>query len=123
MHTTQAVGTRVAALASGGYAEYAVASAGAVNPIPDTLDYAHAAAFPLQGLTAYQLLRESARLQPGERVLVHAAAGGVGTPAIQPGARLCCSCGKVCLPTTVRHEGAGQRPPPRAPLWRGQTPH
>ncbi|HVA91873.1 MAG TPA: alcohol dehydrogenase catalytic domain-containing protein, partial [Chloroflexota bacterium] len=76
--TTPPVGARVAALVSGGYAEYAVTLAGALIPIPDDLDFARAAAFPLQGLTAYQLLRESARLQAGERVLVHAAAGGVG---------------------------------------------
>ena len=78
-----AVGTRVAALCYGGYAEYAIAPASGVIPIPDSLDFAHAAALPLQGLTAYQLLRESARLQTGERVLVHAAAGGVGTLAVQ----------------------------------------
>jgi NADPH2:quinone reductase len=77
------VGTRVAALVGGGYAEYAVATAGGVIPIPSGLDFAHAAAFPLQGLTAYQLLKESARLQTGESVLVHAAAGGVGTLAVQ----------------------------------------
>ena len=81
--TTPPVGARVAALVSGGYAEYAVTLAGALIPIPDDLDFARAAAFPLQGLTAYQLLRESARLQAGERVLVHAAAGGVGTLAVQ----------------------------------------
>jgi NADPH2:quinone reductase len=77
------VGTRVAALVAGGYAEFAIASAGAVIPIPDDLDFVRAAGFPLQGLTAYQLLRESGRLQQGERVLVHAAAGGVGTLAVQ----------------------------------------
>jgi NADPH2:quinone reductase len=54
-----------------------------VIPIPDALDFVHAAAFPVQGLTAYQLLRDSAHMQPGERVLVHAAAGGVGTLAVQ----------------------------------------
>ncbi|HEY8287441.1 MAG TPA: NADPH:quinone oxidoreductase family protein [Chloroflexota bacterium] len=81
--TSPAVGTRVAALVGGGYAEYAVATAGGVIPIPSGLDFAHAAAFPLQGLTAYQLLKESARLQTGESVLVHAAAGGVGTLAVQ----------------------------------------
>ena len=78
-----AVGTRVAAFANGGYAEYATAAASAVLPIPSHLDFSRAAAFPLQGLTAYQLLRESARLEQGESVLVHAAAGGVGTLAVQ----------------------------------------
>lgn len=77
------VGTRVAAFCNGGYAEYAVTQANMVIPIPPNIDFVHAAAFPVQGITAYQLLRESARIQPGESVLVHAAAGGVGTLAIQ----------------------------------------
>ena len=77
------LGTRVVAFANGGYAEYTTANVGTVIPIPDTLDFTHAAAFPVQGLTAYQLLHESGRLQAGESVLVHAAAGGVGTLAIQ----------------------------------------
>ncbi len=77
------VGTRVIAFVVGGYAEYAVASASNIIPIPDNLDFAHAAAFAVQGLTAYQTLRESGRLQPGESVLVQAAAGGVGTLAVQ----------------------------------------
>src|SRR5579863_10353272 len=77
-------GSRVVAFAEGGgYAEYAVAQAAMVIPIPPNLDFARAAAFPVQGLTAYQLLRESAHLEAGESVLVHAAAGGVGTLAVQ----------------------------------------
>lgn len=78
-----AVGTRVAGVGEGGYAEYAIAQASSLIPLPPDLDFVHAAAFPVQGLTALQLLRESARLQPGESVLVHAAAGGVGTLAVQ----------------------------------------
>lgn len=78
-----AVGTRVAAVVSGGYAEYAVASPATIIPIPDGMSFAEGAAFPIQGLTAYQLLHDAAKLQPGERVLVHAAAGGVGTLAVQ----------------------------------------
>ena len=78
-----AVGTRVIAFVNGGYAEYAVASAFTIIPIPENLDFAHAAAFAVQGLTAYQTLRESGRLQTGESVLVQAAAGGVGTLAVQ----------------------------------------
>jgi len=78
-----AVGTRVIAFVNGGYAEYAVASAFTIIPIPENLDFAHAAAFAVQGLTAYQTLRESGRLQEGESVLVQAAAGGVGTLAVQ----------------------------------------
>ncbi len=77
------VGTRVIAFVEGGYAEYAIASASTIIPIPENLDFTHAAAFAVQGLTAYQTLRESGRLQPGESVLVQAAAGGVGTLAVQ----------------------------------------
>ncbi len=80
-----AEGTRVVAFGDGGYAEYALARTNTVIPIPPDLDFAHAAAFPVQGITAYQLLRESGRLQAGESVLVHAAAGGVGTLAVQLG--------------------------------------
>src|SRR6266567_3313300 len=76
-------GTRVAAFCEGGYAEYAISQAAMVIPIPPALDFTHAAAFPLQGIAAYQLLHESAHIQPGESVLVHAAAGGVGTLAVQ----------------------------------------
>jgi len=77
------VGTRVIAFVTGGYAEYAVASSATIIPIPESLDFTHAAAFAVQGLTAYQTLRESGRLQAGESVLVQAAAGGVGTLAVQ----------------------------------------
>jgi len=81
--STPAEGSRVIAFVNGGYAEYAVAQATTVIPIPASFDFTRAAAFPVQGLTAYQLLRESAHIRPGESVLVHAAAGGVGTLAIQ----------------------------------------
>ncbi len=77
------VGTRVIAFVEGGYAEYAIANPSTIIPIPENLDFTHAAAFAVQGLTAYQTLRESGRLQPGESVLVQAAAGGVGTLAVQ----------------------------------------
>jgi NADPH2:quinone reductase len=78
-----AVGTPVVALGNGGYAEYTTARAESVFPKPASLDFVHAAALPVQGITAYQLLREAARLQAGESVLVHAAAGGVGSFAVQ----------------------------------------
>ncbi|TME11529.1 MAG: NADPH:quinone oxidoreductase family protein [Chloroflexi bacterium] len=81
--TTPAVGTRVVAFGEGAYAEYALAQAATTVPIPPNLDFTHAAALPVQGITAYQLLRESAQIQPGETVLVHASAGGVGTLAVQ----------------------------------------
>jgi NADPH:quinone reductase len=77
-------GTRVAALLpGGGYAEYAVAAAPV--PIPDGVSDAQALALLLQGLTAWHLYKTSARLEPGETVVVHAAAGGVGSLAVQLG--------------------------------------
>jgi len=78
------VGERVAALVGeGGYAEYALVPASGLIPVPEGLGFDEAAAIPLQGLTAYLVLRDSARLAEGETVLVHAAAGGVGYLAVQ----------------------------------------
>src|SRR5690349_3548473 len=56
--TAPPTGTRVVGIVSGGYAEYAVANVSTLIPIPDALDFAHAAAFPVQGLTAYQTLHD-----------------------------------------------------------------
>ena len=78
------VGDRVVTLlGTGGYAEYAVAPARNLIPIPGGLVEAEAAAIPLQGLTAYHCIKTSGALKDGEGVLVHAAAGGVGTLAVQ----------------------------------------
>lgn len=77
-------GTRVVTLIeSGGYAEYALADGRFIIPLDDQLDFQQAAALPLQGLSAYHILKTMGRLQAGETVLVHAAAGGVGTIAVQ----------------------------------------
>lgn len=77
-------GVRVIAFPSGGsYAEYVVAPQALVFPIPDSVDWETAAALPTVGFTAYKLLHDVGRLVAGERVLIHAAAGGVGTTAIQ----------------------------------------
>jgi NADPH:quinone reductase len=77
-------GRRVAALVgTGGYAEYAVAPAGAVFPLPDGVSDTAALAMIIQGLSAWHLLRTSAKLAQGESVVVHAAAGGVGSLAVQ----------------------------------------
>ena len=70
-------------LASGGYAEYAVAPSGMVFPIPDGVDDGVALAFVIQGLTAWHLFRTSAKLAPGESVVVISGAGGVGSLAVQ----------------------------------------
>jgi NADPH:quinone reductase len=79
-------GRRVAGMtASGGYAEYAVVPAAATFPIPDGVSDAAALALLVQGLTAWHLYRTSAHLAEGESVVVHAAAGGVGSLAVQLG--------------------------------------
>jgi NADPH2:quinone reductase len=77
-------GRRVAALVgSGGYAERALAPRGLTFDIPDDVTDGAAVALLVQGLTAWHLLRSCARMAPGESVVVHAAAGGVGTLAVQ----------------------------------------
>ena len=77
-------GERVVALVgSGGYAEYASAPRDRIFPIPDGVEDGTALALILQGTTAWHLHRTAARLAEGESVVVHSAAGGVGTLAIQ----------------------------------------
>ncbi len=77
-------GRRVAAFAlSGGYAEKALVLPAAAFDLPDEVGDAEALALMVQGLTAWHLLRTSTRLAPGESVVVHAAAGAVGTLAVQ----------------------------------------
>ncbi len=78
-----AEGTRVVSLVDGGYAEYALAPASAVIPLPDEVSFAQATMIPIQGQTAYLLLNKAGQLQKGERLLIHAASGGVGSLAIQ----------------------------------------
>ncbi|GAA1524216.1 zinc-binding dehydrogenase [Dactylosporangium maewongense] len=78
-------GRRVAALtfAGGGYAERAVVSTVDAVDVPDAVADGAALALLVQGLTAWHLLHGSAALRPGETVVVNAAAGGVGTLAVQ----------------------------------------
>lgn len=73
----------VALLDGGGYAEQAVTADPVAFTLPDGVDDAAALAVVLQGTTAWHLLRTSSRLRPGESVVVHAAAGGVGSLAVQ----------------------------------------
>ena len=79
-----AVGDRAMALLSGGgYAERVAVPAGQLMPVPERMSLVSAAAVPEVFLTAWQSLRRLTRLAPGETLLVHAAASGVGTAAIQ----------------------------------------
>ncbi len=83
------VGQRVIAFPAGGsYAEYVVADETLTFPLPDSIDFDTAAACPIVSFTSYKLLADVARLEQGETVLIHAAAGGVGTTAIQLAKRL-----------------------------------
>ncbi|MBT0768253.1 NADP-dependent oxidoreductase [Kineosporia sp. J2-2] len=68
---------------AGAYAQYAKATARSFTHKPAGLDHVHAAALPLAALTAHQALVDTAHLRPGQRVLIHAAAGGVGHLAVQ----------------------------------------
>jgi NADPH2:quinone reductase len=82
-------GERVVALVgSGGYAEYVTAPESMVFPIPDGLDDGTALAMVIQGTTAWHLYKTSARVAEGESVVVHGAAGGVGSMAVQLGREL-----------------------------------
>ncbi|MFG3053455.1 NADP-dependent oxidoreductase [Kitasatospora sp. NPDC048239] len=67
----------------GSFAEYAVAPARALVRKPAGIDHVQAGAIPLAALTAWQVLVDAADVQPGQRVLIHAAAGGVGHLAVQ----------------------------------------
>ena len=68
---------------NGGYAEYVRAFAKDVARIPNTIDVVQAAALPCAAITAWQTLFDSAQLVAGQTVLIHGAAGGVGTMAVQ----------------------------------------
>jgi NADPH:quinone reductase-like Zn-dependent oxidoreductase len=88
----EAVGTHVQGLrpgdevfgeVDGAFAEYVCVRDNAVGPKPANLTFAQAAAMPLAGNTALMGVRDLGRVQPGQRVLVHGASGGVGTFAVQ----------------------------------------
>lgn len=76
-------GMRVAAIGMKTYAEYAAVSAAQVMPLPDFVSFEEGAAFPIQTLTAYHMLHTAHQTTPGQTVLVHSAAGGVGIVAVQ----------------------------------------
>jgi len=77
------VGQRVIVFGGSAYATEAVVKATSIIPIPDAVDFDEAAALPIIYLTAYHMLHSVRRVTAGETVLVHAAAGGVGTALIQ----------------------------------------
>jgi NADPH:quinone reductase-like Zn-dependent oxidoreductase len=70
-------------IASGGYAQYAIAKVGDIAPKPESLDFKNAAAVPLGALTAWQAMFDLANLSSGQRILIGGASGGVGSLAVQ----------------------------------------
>jgi NADPH2:quinone reductase len=77
-------GDRVCALVpGGGYAEYAVADAGSVLPVPDGVDLIEAAGLPEAAFTAWTNIADTGRLAPGETLLIHGGTSGIGSLAIQ----------------------------------------
>lgn len=78
-----APGDRVVSLCTNSYQTYARASIHCVTKLPDGLSFAEASALPVVYCTAWIALHETARLQPGESILIHASAGGTGQAAIQ----------------------------------------
>lgn len=81
--TTLKKGQEVYGVLMGGYAEYALALAKDVQPKPASLTFEQAAALPVGALTAWGAVIETAKVEAGQRVLVHGAAGGVGAYAVQ----------------------------------------
>ena len=79
------LGERIAAISfmAGGYAEYAVIKPEQIIPVPDNISDRQVLALLIQGLSAYLLLSYAAKVRPGESILVHAAAGGVGNLLVQ----------------------------------------
>ena len=99
--STFSTGDRVCALlAGGGYAQRVNVPVGQVVPIPEGLDFAQAAALPEVFATAYLNIFMEANAKPGESVLVHAGASGVGTAAIQ----MCRVFGNPCYVTVGSDE-------------------
>jgi len=98
-------GERVVALVgTGGYAEYVAAPAATTFAVPEGISDAAAVALLLQGLTAWHLYRTSAQIRPGESVVVHAAAGGVGSLAVQLGKPL--GAGRVIATASTENKRA-----------------
>jgi len=72
----------------GSYCEYTAIDADRLIPLPQNMSFEQGAAFPLQGMTAHYLIHDFRELKPGDTVLIHAAAGGVGLLLVQWAKRL-----------------------------------
>ncbi len=94
-------GDEVFGIGEGAFATHAVAREGTLAPKPARLTYEHAASIGVSGLTALQAVRDHAAVQPGHRVLVIGASGGVGTFAVQLAAAYGAEVTGVCTTTKV----------------------
>lgn len=81
--TGYAVGDRVLGVSQGSFSKYAIIPEILAAPIPANLSFEAAATIPIAWMTAYYTLHHLAGIKPGDRVLIHAAAGGVGLAAVQ----------------------------------------
>ena len=99
--TRFAVGDAVYGFAAGAFAEYVSASPGRLAAKPATLSFGEAAAVPVSGTAALQAVRDHGRVQPGRRVLVIGASGGVGTFAVQIAKAYGADVTGVCGPSKV----------------------
>lgn len=89
-------GDEVFGTVNGSFAEYALTTEGRIAPKPANLTFEQAAAVPVAALTALQGLRDKGRIQPGQKVLINGASGGVGTFAVQIGKSLGAQVTGVC---------------------------
>jgi NADPH:quinone reductase-like Zn-dependent oxidoreductase len=99
-------GDDVFGLCRGSLAEYACAAESYLALMPANVPFEDAAAVPLAGLTALQGLRDGGRIQPGQRVLINGAAGGVGTLAVQIAKALGASVTGICSTRNVEMVGS-----------------
>ena len=124
-----AVGDEVCALLSGGgYAEKVAVPAGQLLPVPAGVSLSDAAGLPEVTCTVHSNVFQSCALQPGETLLVHGGASGIGTMAIQlareHGARVACSTSACCSangPASARRRCGPGRPWRRPRSWRRST--
>ncbi len=96
-----APGDEVFGTATGAWAEYAVATASRIAHQPASVSFDDAAALPIAALTALQALRDHGKVEPGQRVLVNGASGGVGTYAVQIAKALGADVTAVCSTANV----------------------
>jgi len=90
-----------AGIGKGGFAEYACVPRDALAPKPSNLTFEQAAAVPVAGTAALQALRDIGRVQPGQKVLINGASGGVGTFAVQIARTFGADVTGVCSTTNV----------------------